>query len=214
MNTSTHSSTAVPGEPEVQQSMVSQVIDTLKYIVLALVIVLPIRAYVAQPFIVDGSSMYPTFENRQYLIVNETVKLTQNYHRGDPVILKYPVDPSRYFIKRLIGLPGETVTIKNGAVVITGPTHKEPLILTEPYVRDAQAKRDESLPSRKLGSDEFFVMGDNRVGSFDSRYWGTVPRSDMDGVPMARLFPISTLVLNPGSLAEFNNPYNGDAASK
>lgn len=211
MNTPAPSSPFTTEEP---QSMISQVVDTLKYIVLALIIVLPIRAYVAQPFIVDGSSMYPTFENRQYLIVNETVKLSQNYHRGDPVILKYPPDPSRYFIKRLIGLPGETVTVKNGSVVITGPTHADPLILTEPYVRDAQAKRDETLPSRKLGQDEFFVMGDNRAGSFDSRYWGTVPRSDMDGVPMVRLFPLSTLGLNPGGLGEFNNPYNADAATK
>lgn len=209
--------TPVPSSPiaaEESQSMISQVVDTLKYIVLALFIVLPIRAYVAQPFIVDGSSMYPTFENRQYLIVNETVKLSQNYHRGDPVILKYPADPSRYFIKRLIGLPGETVTVKNGSVIITGPTHKEPLTLTEPYVRDAQAKHDETLPPRKLGQDEFFVMGDNRAGSFDSRYWGTVPRSDMDGVPMARLFPLSTLMLNPGGLGEFNNPYNAESATK
>jgi signal peptidase I len=197
----------------VQPSKLSQVIETLMYIVVALIVVIPIRYYVAQPFIVDGNSMYPTFHNGEYLIVNETVKLTQDYHRGDPVIIHYPNDPSRYFIKRLIGLPGETINIKNGVTTISGPTHKEPLTLSEPYVREGHEKRDDTI-NRTLGPDEFFVMGDNRKESFDSRFFGTVPRSDMDGRPIARLFPFGTLGLNPGSLDEFANPYESESAKK
>lgn len=191
----------------------SQLVDTLKYIALALIIVFPIRIYIAQPFIVDGRSMYPTFEDNEYLIVNETIKLTQDYRRGDPVILHYPDDPSRYFIKRLVGLPGETITVKGGVTTISGPTHKEPLVLNEPYVRDSQRKFEDNV-TRALGPDEFFVMGDNRKESYDSRYFGVVPRSDMDGRPYLRLFPFSSFSVNPGSLAEFKFPYKAEAAHK
>ncbi|MEK7118183.1 MAG: signal peptidase I, partial [Patescibacteria group bacterium] len=82
--------------------------ETVRYALVAALIIIPIRTFIAQPFVVSGNSMYPTFHNGEYLIVNELAKYQDTYERGDVVILRYPVDPSKYFIKRVIGLPEET----------------------------------------------------------------------------------------------------------
>ncbi|HXK38194.1 MAG TPA: signal peptidase I [Candidatus Paceibacterota bacterium] len=199
-------------EPVKKPTKLAQIIDALRYIFIALIVVIPVRAFVAQPFIVQGNSMYPTLHNHEYLIVNEMVKLTQDYRRGDVVILHYPNDPSRYFVKRIIGLPGETVSFEGTTVTISGPTHPKPFVLDEPYVADSQ-KMNNKL-TRTLSNDEFFVCGDNRSQSSDSRIWGPVPRNYMDGRALIRLFPFSVIALNPGSLSEFGSPYAADHAPK
>lgn len=192
-----------PQEDEGESSMLAIIWETIKYALIAAVIIIPIRTFIAQPFVVSGNSMYPTFHNGEYLIVNEFAKYQGTYERGDVVILRYPNDPSKYFIKRIIGLPNETVTIQNGVVSITSPTQKTPLILTEPYVQNV--KQDSS--SRTLDKDEFFVMGDNRAQSSDSRIWGPVPRRLMDGKAYLRLFPFTAIRLHPGSLEQFHVTY-------
>jgi signal peptidase I len=203
--------TDAPAATDKPQGKLNQIIDALKYILLALIVVIPIRAYIAQPFIVQGNSMFPTLHNHEYLIVNEMVKLTQRYTRGDVVILHYPNDPSRYFVKRIIGLPGETVTIKGTEVTISGPMHTEPFVLNEPYVAESQKKND--FVTRSLNYDEFFVMGDNRAQSSDSRIWGPVPREYMDGTALLRLFPFTSISLKPGSISHFGNPYEAMVAT-
>ena len=182
-----------------ENSIWSIVWETLRYAIIAAIIIIPIRTFIAQPFVVSGSSMFPTFHDREYLIVNETAKYTGDYHRGDVVILKYPNDPSKYFIKRIIGLPGETVTIESGVVSITTATQTTPLVLHEPYVKNP--KIDSS--ARTLDNEEYFVMGDNRAQSSDSRVWGPVPRRDMDGKALLRLYPLNVIALFPGSLSSF-----------
>ncbi len=189
--------------PEEGASMLGVIWETIKYALIAAVIILPIRTFLAQPFVVSGNSMYPTFHNGEYLIVNELAKYQGNYDRGDVVILRYPNDPSKYFIKRVIGLPNETVTIQNGIVSITSETQKTPMVLTEPYVQNV--KQDSS--SRTLDKDEFFVMGDNRAQSSDSRIWGPVPRRLMDGKAYLRLFPFTVVSFHPGSLEQFHMSY-------
>ena len=174
--------------------------ETVRYALIAALIIIPIRTFVAQPFVVSGNSMYPTFHNGEYLIVNELAKYQGNYERGDVVILRYPNDPSKYFIKRVIGLPGETITINNGVVSITSPTRTSPLVLDEPYVKNP--KVDSS--SRTLDSEEYFVMGDNRAQSSDSRIWGPVAKRLMDGKALVRLFPFTQIALHPGSLESFH----------
>ena len=177
--TKTQTITPPPDDPTHEQnpSWLTLVWETLKYAVVAAMIIIPIRTFVAQPFIVSGNSMFPTYHNGEYLIVNELVKYVGDYQRGDVVILRYPNDPSKYFIKRVIGLPGETVTIRNGEVSITSPTRTTPLVLNEPYVKNP--KLDSS--SRTLDMDEYFVMGDNRDNSYDSRFWGFVDHADILG---------------------------------
>lgn len=173
--------------------------ETIRYVIIAALIIIPIRVFVAQPFIVSGLSMFPTLHNGDYLIVNEATKYIGKYHRGDVVIIRYPNDPSKYFIKRVIGLPGETVTVTNGIVSITSATQKLPLILDEPYVKNPKADNS----TRTLTNDEYFVMGDNRAQSSDSRVWGPVPKTLMDGKPLLRLFPFSKIAVHPGSVESF-----------
>ncbi len=191
------------GEKVEKQTMFQIVWETLRYAAVAALIIIPIRTFVAQPFVVSGNSMFPTFHNGEYLIVDETTKYAGEYHRGDIVILRYPNDPSKYFIKRVIGLPGETVTIVNGTVAITSSTRTTPLVLAEPYVKNA--KFDSS--TRTLSDSEFFVMGDNRAQSSDSRVWGPVPKALMDGKALLRLIPISAAAVRPGSVESFGIVY-------
>lgn len=190
-------------EDEKGQTVFEMIWETLRYALIAAIIIIPIRTFIAQPFVVSGNSMYPTFHNGEYLIVNELAKYQGVYNRGDVVILRYPNDPSKYFIKRVIGLPGETVTILNGAVSITSSTRTTPLILNEPYVKNP--KIDSS--SRTLDNEEYFVMGDNRAQSSDSRVWGPVPARLMDGKAYLRLFPFTQISLHPGSIEQFRISY-------
>ena len=199
----TQEQSAAQPQEEGEASMLEVVWETIKYALIAAVIILPIRTFIAQPFVVSGNSMYPTFHNGEYLIVNELTKYTGTYERGDVVILKYPNDPSKYFIKRVIGLPRETVSINDGEVSITSPTQKTPLVLKETYVK--QPKTDNS--SRTLDADEYFVMGDNRAQSSDSRVWGPVPKRLMDGKALLRLYPFYGIALHPGSIETFNVSY-------
>lgn len=177
--------------------------ETVRYVIIAALIIIPIRTFIAQPFIVSGNSMYPTFHNGEYLIVDELSKYIGKYRRGDVVILRYPNDPSKYFIKRVIGLPGETVTIANGEVTISDPKTSSVIHLTEPYIKNP--KVDNS--ARTLSNEEYFVMGDNRAQSSDSRIWGPVPAKLMDGKALVRLFPFSNIGLHPGNPESFGASY-------
>ncbi len=169
--------------------------ETVRFIAIALIIVIPIRMYIAQPFIVSGASMDPTFTTGQYLIVDEVSYRFNEPLRGDVVIFKYPVNPKQYFIKRLIGLPGETVVVnEQGQVFIKDASGKITLTMKEPYVEFIKSDSVE----RTLGEGEYFLMGDNRAGSFDSRVWGPVKRELIVGRALLRLFPVSKVDILPG----------------
>ncbi len=176
--------------------------DLVIFIIIALAIVIPIRIYVAQPFVVSGSSMYPTFKNGQYLIVNELSYHFTNPHRGDVIIFRYPLDPSQYFIKRVIGLPGEKLTLvgTNVNVCKNPPSCTTNFTLNEPYVLPAD--QNQNMMTVTLGSDQYFVMGDNRKASSDSRSWGPVARHFIVGTPMLRLYPLNTISTSPGQYVE------------
>src|SRR3989344_3556993 len=164
--------------------------ELVKLILLSLLIVVPFRIYIAQPFIVEGASMYPTFETGDYLIVDEISYRFKTPERGSVLIFKYPKDPKKSFIKRVIGLPSETVSITEGKVMITNTQYPEGFVIEETYIKFP--KKDTS--SYVLGVDEYFVMGDNRLSSSDSRSWGPVPQENIVGRPIIRflspaLFP-------------------------
>ena len=179
------------------QSTGSYIWEVIKFFILAVVIVAPIRFFVAQPFIVQGASMDPTFATGQYLIIDELSYRFNEPERGDVVVLRYPKNPSRFFIKRLVGLPGETLDIKNGVISITTAENAEPFILEEPYVTflKTDGGDDEIV---KLKEGEYFVMGDNRPNSSDSRDWGILPENLIIGKAFLRLFPIDTISFSPG----------------
>ena len=167
------------------------------YVILALVVVIPVRVWIAQPFVVNGSSMDTTFANGEYLVVDEISYKIHEPQRGDVLIFKYPLDTSKYFIKRLIGLPGETVVVKNDSVKIINTEHPDGVELNEPYIH-SQTYGD---VTKTLGPDEYFVMGDNRLVSSDSRVWGVLPKSDLIGRPIARLLPLNKFGILPGVVA-------------
>jgi signal peptidase I len=172
--------------------------ELVRYAFLALLIVIPFRIFVAQPYIVSGSSMDPTFKDADYLIVDQLSKRFEEFPRESVIIIRYPKDPSKFFIKRLIGFPGDTVDIKNGVVTIYNEQNKEGLKLSELYV--VYGKQDNF--SEKLGPDEYFVMGDNRAGSSDSRIWGPVPKKYIIGRPIVRLLPLNKIGVWPGLSAQ------------
>lgn len=163
--------------------------ELLKIALIAFVIVAPIRYFIFQPFIVKGESMSPTFESGDYLIVDEITYRFSNPQRGDVIIFDYPKDLSQRFIKRIIGLPEETVNVANGQVEITkdGKT----TILEEVYLPEDLKTIGEIKMT--LGQNEYFVLGDNRNYSYDSRVWGVVPREDIIGKAFLRLFPLSAV---------------------
>ncbi len=169
--------------------------ELLKFALVAVIIVVPVRLFVAQPFIVSGASMDPTFHNGQYLIVDELTYRLDDPQRGDVVIFRYPKDPTQFFIKRIIGLPGETVQVTPTSVTIT-KTDGEKLSLDESYLVN---KGNGGGTTVTLDDNEYFVMGDNRPESSDSRLWGTLPRENIIGRAFLRLLPIDTASLLPGS---------------
>lgn len=172
----------------------NQIWEFVKYAVVALLIVIPFRIFIAQPYIVEGASMDPTFKTSDYLIVDQLSKRFEEPKRESVIIIRYPKDPSKFFIKRLIGFPGDTIEIKNGLVTIYNENNKNGLKLNEPYI---VYKKDENF-SAKLGEDEYFVMGDNRAGSSDSRIWGSLPKKNIIGRPIIRLLPLNKISIWPG----------------
>ena len=182
-----------------RHSFLKEAWETIRFIIIALIIVIPIRLFIAQPFIVSGASMDPTFADGQYLIVDEISYRFNEPARGDVVIFKYPKDPKKYFIKRIIGLPGENVVINEKGEVSAQQKGSDTIIsLKEPYVHFP--KNEPSL--RALGDDEYFVMGDNREGSYDSRMWGPVKRSLLIGKALVRLFPVTQVDIFPGQFRQ------------
>ncbi len=179
-----------PTKPTARES----VWDLAKFLLIALAIVLPIRFFVAQPFVVSGLSMYPTFNNGNYLIVDEISYKMHNPARGDVIIFHYPKDPTKYFIKRVIGLPGETVKIDGSTVSIKNSAHPDGFVLDEPYVKNKSSNQSQYV----LGPDEYFMMGDNRSASSDSRIWGNLPKKLIVGRAFLRLYPLSDLNVLPG----------------
>jgi signal peptidase I len=176
------------------RNFVSEVIDLLRFAFFVLIIILPIRFFIAQPFVVSGASMDETFHNGQYLIVDQVSYYFETPQRGDVIVFKYPNDPSKHFIKRIVGLPGEIIEIENNQVTIYNQEHQDGAVLSEPYITAMET--DNLRTSLKTG--EYFVMGDNRNHSSDSRSWGVLPEDMITGRAFLRLFPPSSMSLFPG----------------
>lgn len=185
----------MPDDARTSANARSIIIEMLKFSIIALLIVTPFRLFVAQPFIVSGASMEPTFHPSEYLVIDQLSYRFEEPVRGDIVVLRYPHNPSVYFIKRVIGLPGERVVIQGGAVSVYDDD-EEVHTLTEPYLASDVAS-DEGH-SIMLGENEYFVLGDNRDASSDSRAWGPLRRELITGRVIMRLFPIHDAELFPG----------------
>ena len=186
-------------QPPKHEGKMSFISEILHFSIVALLIVLPIRMFVAQPFIVSGASMENTFHSGEYLIVDQLTYHLETPIRGDVVVFRYPKDPSKFFIKRVIGVPGDTITISGSDVIITNETYPTGLTLTESYIKSMRKTVD---ITEELGPREFFVMGDNRDESSDSRVWGVLQQENIVGRAFLRLFPPSTFDYLPGDSSE------------
>jgi len=153
---------------------------------IALVIVIPIRYFLFQPFIVKGQSMEPNFEDSNYLIVDELSYRFRDPQRGEVVVFRYPRNVSQRFIKRIIGLPGEKIEIEASVVMVDGKILDE----SEYFPSGVQTLGNIQI---SLDENEYFVLGDNRISSFDSRQWGTLPRKNIIGRVYFRAWPITDL---------------------
>lgn len=178
------------------ESRENPILEVIRFSIIALIIVIPIRMFVAQPFIVSGASMETTFSHNQYLIVDQITYHLHSPDRGDVVIFRYPQDPSKFFIKRVIGVPGDTVTIEGTQVRIENADTPDGFTLEEPYVRSMNT---ETYLVESLGDREYFVLGDNRDESSDSRVWGVLQEEHIIGRALLRLFPLQTIDFMPGA---------------
>ena len=155
----------------------SFVFELVKIVVISLVIIIPIRYFLIQPFYVKGASMEPNFYDHEYLIIDEISYRFNEPQRGDITVFRYPRNPQEYFIKRLIGLPGEEVQIKEGNVIIFNKENPDGVILNETYLEDGIKTYGLTEEKMSLEDSEYFVLGDNRNSSKDSRSFGPVNKT-------------------------------------
>lgn len=164
--------------------------ETIEVAAISLAIVLVVRNFLVQPFFVEGLSMAPTFNDGDYLIIDELSYRFRQPERGEVIVFRFPKNETNYFIKRIVGLPGETIKIKNGQVSIIDGQNPNGLILNEAYLHDVKTSGDLDI---KLESGQYFVLGDNRYVSYDSRSWGIVPQKDIVGLVRLRVWPIGSV---------------------
>lgn len=193
-------------QSETYQGVGAFILEIVKIIILAFIIIYPIRAFLFQPFFVKGESMEPNFEDGQYLIINEfglketrlelggkvffSFQPFKKLKREEVVVFRYPLDPQKFFIKRVIGLPGEKIEIKNGKITIFNQQNSDGFVLDEKKYLSSEVKTigDQIID---LGEEEYFVMGDNRTRSSDSRSWGPINKKDVMGKVLLRAWPIN-----------------------
>jgi signal peptidase I len=179
-----------------RRSRVSIFVENALYIAVAIILAAIVQTYVIRPFIVSGSSMEPNIENREYLIVDEISYRFNPPQRGDVIVLKAPPEPKKYYIKRIIGLPGETVQIHGTTISIINSEHPKGFTLDEPYL-SPERNRQTLTASFVVPENNYFVMGDNRDGSYDSRSWGMLPKDNIRGRALLRLLPLQDISFLP-----------------
>jgi len=162
---------------------------------ISLAIILPVRYFLIQPFYVKGASMEPNFHDNEYLIIDELSYRFNEPQRGQVVVFRYPRNPQEYFIKRIIALPGEQVMIKDGKITIFNDESPEGFSLSESYLPSGLATNYDSEEKVAVGPDEYFVLGDNRGASKDSRSFGPVSKDFVTGKVLLRGWPVSKLTI-------------------
>lgn len=175
------------------RSFFSYVFELVKVVVISLAIIIPVRYYLIQPFYVKGASMEPNFYDKEYLIIDEISYRFNEPARGDIVVFRYPRNPEEYFIKRIIGLPGEKVQIKDGAVFLYNAEHPEGFKLPEAYLSEDLKTYALSEEETSLSQNEYYVLGDNRNASKDSRSFGPVDKKFITGRVLLRGWPFNRI---------------------
>lgn len=172
----------------------------LIWIIGIIIIVKVVQAYLIQPFVVDGASMLPTYHNAEFLMVDKLTYQLKKPERGDIMIFKLYEDANnpyegKHLIKRLIGLPGERVHIRGGVTIIYNQENPNGFTLNEPYVEYKDPQKDIEFT---LDDNHYFVMGDNRAQSYDSRDWGPLDGKNIKGQVLLRVYPFKKAGYEPG----------------
>ena len=167
--------------------------ELIKVFLVAIVIIVPIRYFLIQPFFVRGASMEPNFGDREYLVIDEVSFYLREPERGEVVVFRYPRDPRQFFIKRIIGSPGETIMVKDGYVYIDGNKLNE-VYLPGNYLTSEKSFLREEVPY-KIPDGYYMVFGDNRDFSSDSREWGPISLKAIVGKAWLRYWPLSSFGL-------------------
>ena len=173
-------------------------LDIVKFVLIVAAIVFPIRWFIAQPFLVSGPSMDPTFHDKDYLIVDEISYRFKNPKRGEGVVFKSPSD-NRHLIKRVVGVPGDTLVLEGNTITVTNAENPEGFMFEQSFVVN---KKSESKTTVILDGTDYFVLGDNRPVSNDSRYIGPVTKAQIVGRPLLRLYPFNQIGFLPGDNSE------------
>lgn len=160
--------------------------EVVKVVAMALIIVVVVKHFLFQPFYVKGASMEPNYEDHEYLIIDELTYRFRDPARGEVVVFRYPNDPSQYFIKRVIGLPGDSIVVNSQGIILNGVVFDESVYLSA----DVSTVGNVDIT---LSPDQYFVMGDNRQSSLDSRIFGPIDRSDIVGRTWFRAWPFNRL---------------------
>jgi signal peptidase I len=188
--------------PEVQQKAKkgqTELWDLIQTILIFAVVYFVVKTYIAQPFLVKGRSMEQTFSDGDYLIVDEFSYRFRDPQRFEVVVFHTEFIPGgaerEYYIKRVIGLPGDRVVIKDGKVTIYEKNGEVPTELEEAYILDGIKTLSPEPIDIVLEANKYFVLGDNRGNSSDSRYWGVLDRSYIVGKPAVRLFPFNEITV-------------------
>ena len=171
------------------KSFLLAVWEVLEVVLVAVVTVFLIRNFLMQPFLVSGASMEPNFNSGNYLIIDEITYRLRPPERGEVIVFKYPNNPSVYYIKRIVGLPGEKIDIRGGAVTVFNSEMPQGFALKEDYL--SSGLRTSGIIAKTLNDGEYFVLGDNRNYSYDSRSWGVLDKKYIVGIARLRLLPIN-----------------------
>ena len=175
-----------------KEILVREIKEWGQSIVVALILTLIIRTYVVQAFKIPSGSMRPTLVEGDKLFVNKFIYRFHSPERGDIVVFKYPEDPKKDFIKRLVAFEGETVEIKDGHILINGNPLDKPEVFTKFYYYNHE-KYGGPNEKIKVPPDSYYVLGDNSANSTDSRFWGFVPKKSMIGKAFVRWWPLDRL---------------------
>lgn len=165
------------------------VLELIKLAIIAGITIGLVRYFLFKPFYVKGQSMEPNFEEKDYLIIDEITYRFREPERGEVVVLRAPLGNGDYYLKRIVGLPGERVKIDDNKVVIYNESHPQGLVMEESYLTEETA----GSMIVTLGLDEYFVLGDNRNSSFDSRRFGPAKRNDIVGKTWLRGWPLTRI---------------------
>jgi len=182
-------------------------LDSLKILLIALAIVIPVRMLLFQPFVVKGESMEPNYHSGDYLIIDELSYKLRDPQRGEVIVFKYPLNPSYRYIKRIIALPNETIELKDGEVYVSRADGEAQKIDENLYINEKTRESWKTMLTYSpltLKSNEYFVMGDNRNFSSDSRKWGVLPIQNITGKVLLRVSPFEVLLNTMNSVNSTN----------